>query len=299
MPTVPLPTGHRLGGGLLSDPESLDENGHLASESATTCVLLDMPLDCMMEILLYLGPEELLRLARLCKPLRSFLMTKSSRSIWKQGFLNLEGPVLPPCPPGLSEVQYAHLAFSNYCQECLRITYLPTDWDLRVRYCSMCEVMNTTEFDSDNPQRLPCHPTVDIQKLLAIRPPTFRPAFLNTDLIAVTAVYEQMDAQERKAYRNSRNRMLIDARIHARECRAWDAQRAKLARAAAKARRNQTVRDNLCALGWSAEVDKLHDSELDHCFEFGNYEPLTEAGANNIQSLSIHEFADQLSMQPG
>ncbi|KAJ7470865.1 hypothetical protein FB451DRAFT_1037580, partial [Mycena latifolia] len=71
------------------------------------------------QIFYYLLPADVLFLARLCRPLRAFLMSKASESrhIWRQAFinLNLDGPPLPACPPDLSEVQYASLVFSPHC----------------------------------------------------------------------------------------------------------------------------------------------------------------------------------------
>lgn len=41
------------------------------------------------------------------------LMSKSSESIWRATRSNVEG--IPPLPDDLSEPQYAHLLFSQYC----------------------------------------------------------------------------------------------------------------------------------------------------------------------------------------
>lgn len=40
---------------------------------------------------------------------------RNSINIWKSAFQNVEGPLLPPCPPRLTEPQYANLAFSEHC----------------------------------------------------------------------------------------------------------------------------------------------------------------------------------------
>ncbi|KAJ7153897.1 hypothetical protein C8R43DRAFT_885344 [Mycena crocata] len=103
--------------------------------------LLDVPLDCIREIFLYLGPEDLLRLVRLCKTIRPFLINKTSRGIWKQAFANFEGLLpVPACPPDLTEIQYTNLAFSEHCHvSCTKYSTLEADWDLRVRCCSVCQ----------------------------------------------------------------------------------------------------------------------------------------------------------------
>ncbi|KAJ7153900.1 hypothetical protein C8R43DRAFT_1001473 [Mycena crocata] len=215
--------------------------------------LLDMPLDCTREIFLYLGPQDLLRLVRLCKAMRPFLINQSSRSVWKQAWANFEGP-LPVCPPDLTEIQYANLAFSEHCHYCLKgcikNSTLEADWDLRVRCCFVCKFANMTRFDPEQPPRLACDPSVDIRKLIAIRPPTFEPAFLNADLAAVTALYEGLDTQKRAPFVTSQNRMLVDRRIHARECRVWSAM-------ITRTQRKQTILAKLVGLGWSKEMDKM------------------------------------------
>ncbi|KAJ7762849.1 hypothetical protein DFH07DRAFT_956747 [Mycena maculata] len=232
-------------------------------------LLLEVPVDCVTEILLYLVPEDVLRLSRLCKALRSFLTQKDSRHIWKQAFANLNGPTLPPCPPNLTEVQYAHLVFSNDCHGCGKRPDLPVDWDLRVHYCSECELTNTIKFDASQPPSLTCDPSADIRKLIAI---PFNPAFLNADLTAVTAVYEALNAHDRLAYRDNRHRMLVDTRIHARECRAWEARLVELARAAfnkASPNIKQAINTKLSALGWAEEIDirgdESHYESADEC----------------------------------
>ncbi|KAJ7925347.1 hypothetical protein B0H13DRAFT_2183761, partial [Mycena leptocephala] len=132
--------------------------------------LLDISLDCIREIFLHVGPEDLLRLVRLCKGTRAFLNHRSSRGIWKQTFINLGGD-LPACPPDLNEIQYANLAFSEHCHYCVRNLYLQADWDLRVRCCSEYELLHMTVYDSDHSPRLSCDSSVEIRKLIVIRPP--------------------------------------------------------------------------------------------------------------------------------
>ncbi|KAJ7922400.1 hypothetical protein B0H13DRAFT_2317441 [Mycena leptocephala] len=253
-------------------PQMYHHAGSLEMEAAKAPEFLDVPLDCMIE------PAELLHLSRLSVYLRSFLLDKSSRHIWRQAFRNIDpGPLpkhsqirpgnnlpsrdtalsstelppyppLPPCPLGLTEPQYANLVFSQHCHGCLEVYYGPVDWDLRVRYCEQCENVNTTSFCKDDPARLECDPSADIQKLVAIRPPTFRPAFLVADFVAAESLYKRMDTCERRRYETECNEILVDRRIHARECRAWSA--------ALRSSRIKVIRNRLLQLGWSNELQK-------------------------------------------
>lgn len=61
----------------------------------------------------YLGPMDLLNLARSSKDFRSFLMKRSSAMIWKVSQLNVEE--FPPCPADMSEPAYANLMFDAHC----------------------------------------------------------------------------------------------------------------------------------------------------------------------------------------
>jgi hypothetical protein len=92
--------------------------------------LLNMPIDVLFEVrkcyytlnchLLeksqifgHLHPLDVLNLARVTKDFRRILMHRSSSSVWKAARANVNG--LPDCPPEMSEPQWAHLAFYQYC----------------------------------------------------------------------------------------------------------------------------------------------------------------------------------------
>ncbi|KAG6839428.1 hypothetical protein C0991_002625, partial [Blastosporella zonata] len=63
--------------------------------------IVEMPVDVLFEIFMYLNPVEVLHLSRMCKSLRRILMVKSAEFIWRQARLNLEG--FPDCPEDLNE----------------------------------------------------------------------------------------------------------------------------------------------------------------------------------------------------
>ncbi|KAE9410789.1 hypothetical protein BT96DRAFT_969103 [Gymnopus androsaceus JB14] len=109
----------------------------------------DVPLDVIFEVFMHLNPSDLLSLARTSKTLRNMLMSKSSASIWRATRANM--PTLPPLPDDLSEPQYAHLLFSEYCHICLnKRRTLSTLWSLRVRACLMsneCPMNMSIQFE--------------------------------------------------------------------------------------------------------------------------------------------------------
>ncbi|KAK7030878.1 hypothetical protein VNI00_013988 [Paramarasmius palmivorus] len=65
----------------------------------------EVPLDVCLEVFKCLHPRDLLSLARTSKILRSILMSKSSKLIWRSARENV--PDLPPIPPDLNEPQFA------------------------------------------------------------------------------------------------------------------------------------------------------------------------------------------------
>lgn len=62
----------------------------------------------------YLTPLDILHLAQTAKTFRAFLMTRSSKHIWRAARMNV-ALGFPDCPEHLSEPAYAHLAFDTSC----------------------------------------------------------------------------------------------------------------------------------------------------------------------------------------
>jgi hypothetical protein len=56
---------------------------------------------------------DLIRLSRTNKSLRNILLSRTCRTVWTSTLASI--PNMPPCPPHLTEPQYARLAFENVC----------------------------------------------------------------------------------------------------------------------------------------------------------------------------------------
>ncbi|KIO15698.1 hypothetical protein M407DRAFT_34714 [Tulasnella calospora MUT 4182] len=97
-----------------------------------------LPTDVVYTIFSHLHPNDLLRLARTNRMLRSHLMSKSSASVWREAREEVEPPI-PDCPPGQSEPQWAHLLLSRDCSTCGRTNIPHVDWYHRLRLCSRCD----------------------------------------------------------------------------------------------------------------------------------------------------------------
>ncbi|KDQ60883.1 hypothetical protein JAAARDRAFT_31885 [Jaapia argillacea MUCL 33604] len=113
--------------------------------------LPDMPLDILFEIFSNLTPYDLLRLSRATKALRDILLRPSAKSIWIDAFAGVQG--LPPCPPDLTEPQYAHLAFDIFCDFCGAPNVKSIMWACRVKTCTNCITHRFTS--NPRPDNLP------------------------------------------------------------------------------------------------------------------------------------------------
>ncbi|KAG6895532.1 hypothetical protein C0992_000788 [Termitomyces sp. T32_za158] len=98
--------------------------------------IVEMPLDILLEIFMYLTPVEILSLSRACKSLRRTLMTKTAEYVWKQARLNLDD--FPDCPDDLAEPQFANLIFAALCDYCNKAKGRYFIWSIRRCYCGLC-----------------------------------------------------------------------------------------------------------------------------------------------------------------
>ncbi|KAG8916089.1 hypothetical protein FRC02_004233 [Tulasnella sp. 418] len=118
-------------------------------------VLMNMPVDVFAEICSHLFPIDLLHLSWASKRLRSILMSKSAKHIWRSAREN-QLPTLPPCPDDLSEPQYIALLFTNICQVCGANRAQRFHFTMRTRHCASCYKNHTVTLKS-----LVCGTTLD------------------------------------------------------------------------------------------------------------------------------------------
>ncbi|EUC67462.1 F-box protein [Rhizoctonia solani AG-3 Rhs1AP] len=97
---------------------------------------MSTPVDVFKEIASFLGPKDILSLARVNKLLRNLLMQRSAKHIWRAAESTMDG--LPPCPRHLTNPQYAALVFSKECSSCGITVMRQLDLMLGVRLCNAC-----------------------------------------------------------------------------------------------------------------------------------------------------------------
>ncbi|KAF7311521.1 F-box domain-containing protein [Mycena kentingensis (nom. inval.)] len=103
--------------------------------------LMEFPMDVVFEICVLLEPIDLIHLARTNKALRTFLLDRSSRGIWRAALARVEG--LPGPPSHLSEPAWAHVVFDQFCKNCLsNLRDDPMEdcvwWEFGGRFCAKC-----------------------------------------------------------------------------------------------------------------------------------------------------------------
>ncbi|TDL19591.1 hypothetical protein BD410DRAFT_433370 [Rickenella mellea] len=108
-------------------------------------LLPNLSIDILFEVFVYLQPLDLLNIMYTSKGFRDLLIAPSSVFIWKAVRMNIED--IPDCPPHLSEVAYAKLAFYPYCYRCGKRTPNTPQWEVLARFCGPClDVILTPTF---------------------------------------------------------------------------------------------------------------------------------------------------------
>lgn len=96
----------------------------------------NIPVELFYEILGYLHPIDLIRVARTTKYLRFLVMRHSSSWIWGLAFAR--NPRIPPCPDDMPHPKWADLLFGPaVCQVC-GAGWANTDFKIRRRLCDTC-----------------------------------------------------------------------------------------------------------------------------------------------------------------
>ncbi|KDQ62846.1 hypothetical protein JAAARDRAFT_202398 [Jaapia argillacea MUCL 33604] len=235
-----------------------------AKPKGKLALLPTLPLDILFEIFSHLLPIDILHLSRTTKALRRVLLHRSSTSIWRAALSNVED--LPECPEDLSEPQYANLAFSPHCHNCLTNNIRNVDWRLRVRYCLRC---SKTCLVSDENFELP----KTVVKCLAGTnwdniPGDVYDAKAVLDIVEKINSLPTKDAQRQFVREKHTKKKKIIA--HAIRCEDWEedvaddrANQLDELRAA----RRKAIEEKLTGLGWGEEIAKMpktHNHQTRH-----------------------------------
>ncbi|KAJ7672336.1 hypothetical protein DFH06DRAFT_90784 [Mycena polygramma] len=245
--------------------------------------------DIQYSIFVHLHPLDLLRLSRTSKGLRRILLSRGlSRQIWR-ACLKRSSPGLPACPEDFPEPLVSSLLFAGFCTNCSKKAPANIDWDLRVRLCSRCGMKSICAFKENNPPQLvPGEAQVRIQDVILTRPPAYGCAYLTAEFLPMKVLFANLGDEERTKFTAKRKALMVDAHIHARQCREWEidaARKQEEVNAVIRAAREKAIRAKLFSLGWGDELAAMgSDSKLSHHPLVTKPEPLTEIGWIAISS---------------
>ncbi|KII94069.1 hypothetical protein PLICRDRAFT_36305 [Plicaturopsis crispa FD-325 SS-3] len=228
--------------------------------------MTDMPMDILFDIFGHLHPLDLLHLCRTTKLLRSIIMHRSSRSIWKAALATVEG--LPGCPPDLQEPEYTRLAFDPRCHYCLAPGVTTIRWACRVRCCGKCiKTQFVTEGWVYQNLFLPTHyGQGDYKKLLprsVLKHGRWSQGKIvcrsDFDILCRRVSELDGDGKGLDTYLEERKALTGTLEKHGESCAEWH----KITLASrttelegTRARRRQAIFDNLTELGWGDEIAK-------------------------------------------
>ncbi|KAJ3771473.1 hypothetical protein FB446DRAFT_740490 [Lentinula raphanica] len=132
--------------------------------------LLELPLEIIYEVLRHLSTKDLLNLSNAVEMFRTFLLQKSSASIWTAARANV--PDLPPLMEGMDEVAYARMLFDDRCQICYvrRARGLEMVYALHMRICGYCQRSSPAFSREDSLEIQLQPPLIDQEEFLSFVP---------------------------------------------------------------------------------------------------------------------------------
>ncbi|KAF8162825.1 hypothetical protein B0H34DRAFT_296399 [Crassisporium funariophilum] len=290
---------------IVSENQAYKGKSKVAAEMTVLDYLLSMPIDIALEIFGLLEPLSILHLARTTKPLRRLLMSRSSITIWKRA--KEAYPGIPKCPEGMSEPQYAYLAFDMTCHGCGQINATTTFWSAGLRACFTCRrtmwasdviVPSFTNLKKSLKQIPSLKSAADLRKLHCYRnlPPIVKahlrrivqhPGCSMSQARLWSMEFEKLrDAQSRATWSQQFKSRMAALDEHQIKFENWlDLRRSQ--RAANIARVQQHIKegfmDKLIDLGWGKELELLKRNTCPL------YTYFTEIRFSNIQAETFHE----------
>lgn len=285
--------------------------------------LPEMPMDVTTEIMSYLGPLDLLNLARTSRQFRAFMLSRKSLFLWRAARENMED--YPPCPDDMSEPALANLLLCAFCHGCGRAGCDKIYWDLKARYCNSCASELATRVRSD--PYLSEYLKVDIpfpmshlQPHMLVRvaeearmarlrarddgiPPVHGDTYLlsSADLAALKDALLELTLEERYAYVETRAREMQKSRKQLVPLIQW---RAEMLRARRNEKeellrqRYEDVRQRLIDLGWAEELKRIDSRYISTHPLVAQARPLTDRVWNKIEEelVSILKTHKRLRM---
>ncbi|KAF8810070.1 hypothetical protein BYT27DRAFT_7186928 [Phlegmacium glaucopus] len=259
---------------------------------------IEMPLDILFETFGHLYPSDLLRLARTTKELRHALMSRTSRTIWKNARSNLEG--LPDCPGDLSEPQYASLLFEHICQNCDASNSQQVIWTARAKFCKKCTSAKFEYWTLCNLSFLRQIVPSTLDLVGATRRRTL-PKYYTEVALALKSEYEAIETDELQARWLSDKIAAFGAiKDHGNKCNEFmavlNAKRSGDLTLIREARRDAII-EKLKALGWEDDLGKINLYRFSKLPDVNQPKALTERAWQKMESTLNTFMANERTLR--
>ncbi|KAE9394651.1 hypothetical protein BT96DRAFT_886430 [Gymnopus androsaceus JB14] len=244
------------------DPPRRRKKARASVRKAGERILREMPLEMIFEVLYYLQPYDLLRLARTSQDFRSLLMSRSSAFLWRQARANADVQT-PDLPVNMSEPVYAHLLFHNFCHFCLTTRCEKAIWEYRVRCCRKCFPTRFIPYTREMLEKYYAL-SQEWHRISLVIPKTTADYFKGTHVyLECVETYNaelfslEDDANAIAQWFSSKTEVYDNIKTHASACRLWETRWKShqiLERQAARKSRIEWIEEKAIEQGWDFEV---------------------------------------------
>ncbi|PPR01428.1 hypothetical protein CVT24_001902 [Panaeolus cyanescens] len=268
-------------------PKKTKRNGKQKDKKERTDNLfLDLPFDIHLEICSYLGPNNLLSLARTCRDFHQLVASDEFDLVWKN-LRKSRFPNMPECPDDMTEPAFFELCFGRGCLVCgkqstasspLNLRY---EWEARTRICPHCIRTKLERWTTKNPFRgYRRNPSDDDKALADLH--DFVPCVWSRSTLAnggaqyyysprvIEAWRKEFASQkysDRENWIAEKKVALAEVKLHSQRCEEWsEAVVGVVHREEDKEildGRMETILAYIRSLGWGEEMEKLKQTN-DH-----------------------------------
>lgn len=295
--------------------------------------LVEMPLDFIYLLVCKLQPLDLLHMARSCRSLREFFMSRKSEQFWKAAAKNMDD--LPSPPEGLSWPAYTAVMFSAVCHNCGKGGCDTISWDCLARYCGACKyqlsTLHTTKYDQVRSlevglpnanipypvDQIPLHCVVPVMETdnkifhdaSGILPWLKRPWRWNFNWLAMKRLQEdlkKLSPEQMFGYIDAKAKALQTRREQTPPLVAWKEEN-KLLRASERQQlqkaRGESIKQKLTEAGWGEELGLMPAAAFDSHPLVAQPKALTDRTWKSIHSrledFLLHHQQDRLYRERG
>ncbi|PPR03605.1 hypothetical protein CVT24_007594 [Panaeolus cyanescens] len=233
--------------------------------------LLDLPFDIHLEICSYLGPMNLLNLARTCRGFHQLVVSDEFDLVWRN-LRKSRFPDMPECPSGMTEPAFFELCFGRGCLVCgskptpsapLNLLHV---WEARIRICAKCI---RSKWTTENPfSYFSSNKSAKALRELDSNVP-YASSYLTKEdetyysahhIEAWIKEFESQTRSNREKWVAEKKASLEEIKLHAQRCQKWH----KAALAAVHDEEDKEIFDGrmeivltyIRSLGWGEEMDK-------------------------------------------